>query len=417
MKRISLFLTAFLSFSLLLAQETTVNLSMGANYADQVFYKLSTATNVTVAANSWDIAMLRTSSFDLGLRVNDGIGLNVYEASDNPADWANIDVANESSWTKLYNSDTVRKEGAFQQGSATYGWGDYNSVTHHVEGKIIFVLKYNNGDFKKLFIEDYYGGYTFKYSSWDATASTWSADQTVTIPNTDNPNNAYNYYSLQNNQAALVEPAIGNWDFKFTRYYTDITTNNGNVVKYLVTGVLQSDDVTVAQNDEPGGMPPNPTLTYATDINTIGYDWKSFAGGSFVVNSDIAYYVKYADNTLYRLYFTAFGGGSTGNVSFNFEDVTGTLGFEEVEEGITFGMYPNPAVGKKVTLVYDIDKLSANNKVSIFSVTGQEVYSTSLKNKSGFYNKNLDLSHLNTGMYVLQFTSGQVTVSKKLILN
>lgn len=404
-------ITIFLSMSFIHAQETTINTSMGAGYSQQVFYKLSTQTETSFAANLWDIAMLRTSNYAFALRVNDGIGIQVFEASNSPSDWEAIDITDESSWTQLYNSDTQWNNGAFDQGSATYGWGEYNSVTHHVEGTVIFVLKYSDGTYRKFINEDFYGGYTFKYSTWNG--SEWTADQTATVANSNNLNNAYNYYSLQNNTEVVAEPAPANWDLKFTKYYTELAPNT----MYLVTGVLHNELVEVAENDEPTGMPVSPSLTYSTDINTIGYDWKSFTNGAFSVDSEKAFYIKYEDGTVYRLYFTAFTGSSSGDLSFNFEDVTSSLGIEDVAEGISFGIYPNPSTDKKINLVYDVNNLSADkNEVSIYSTTGQQVFKTVLQNNAGFYNKNLDLSSLANGIYILKFSSGEYSISKKIIL-
>ena len=114
--------------------------------------------------------------------------------------------------------------------------------------------------------------------------------QTVTIANTNNSNNLYNYYSLQNSTEVVAEPATSDWDLKFTKYYTALPPNN---TMYLVTGVLHNDMVEIAENDEPNGIPENPTLTYSTDINTIGYDWKSFTGGSFSVDSQKSLYARH----------------------------------------------------------------------------------------------------------------------------
>ncbi|WP_298418163.1 HmuY family protein [uncultured Kordia sp.] len=403
-------------FTTLNAQEITVNTSMGAGYANQVYYKISTETATTFAANSWDIAFLRESNLNQAIRVNGGIGIEVFEASNTASDWNTIDISNESNWTQLYNSDTDWNDGAFMRGSNNappfgFGWGSYNPVTHHITGSIIFVLKYADGTYRKLIVEDYFGSYTFKYSTW--TGSAWSADQTATVANSSNPNNKYNYYSFTTDSEVVAEPAVTDWDFVFTRYYTEVAPNT----QYLVTGVLHSSEVTVAQNEEVGGMPANPTLAYSTDINTIGYDWKSFTGMGFSVNSDRAFYVKYADDTVYRIYFTAFSGSGAGDITFNQEDVTSSLSVAEVAEGVSFGIYPNPSLDKKINLLYDVAKFNGNtNEVAIYTTTGQKVYGTTLRNNSGFYNKQLDLSSLEAGMYVLQFNSGNYNVTKKIVL-
>ncbi len=140
MKRFLQIATIFFTASFALAQET-ITISMGAGYTEEVYYKLSTQTQQTFTANSWDVAFLREDPMNHGVRVNGGIGIQVFEASNNPNDWNAIDIANEGSWTLLYNDDTNWDNGAFMQGSATYGWGEYNPVTHHIEGSIIFRIE------------------------------------------------------------------------------------------------------------------------------------------------------------------------------------------------------------------------------------------------------------------------------------
>lgn len=409
--KLQILLALLLVSTTIYAQETTVNLSMGSGYNNQVFYKLNTDTQTSFIADSWDIAFLRVSNFSQAIRVNGAKGIEVFEASSDVNDWGTIDVANESSWTQLYNSDTVWNDGAFSNGSATYGWGEYNVVTHTVEGTVIFVLKYADGTYKKFINETYAGGYNFKYSTWNGTS--WEADEIATVSNTNNPNNQYNYFSLENNAEVVAEPAMTDWDIKFTRYYTEVAPNT----QYLVTGVLHNDQVEISENDEPSGMPANPTLNYSTDINTIGYDWKTFTGMAFSVDSNKAFYIKYPDDNIYRLYFTSFSGSGSGDLTFKFENVTNSLSVEEVTQGVSFGIYPNPSTDKKINLVYDVNKLSTtNNAVVIFSNTGRKVFETTLKSNSGFYNKTLDLTALKSGMYILQFNSGEYTTTRKIIL-
>jgi hypothetical protein len=397
---------SFLLVQSTFSQETTVNLSLDASYASQVYYKLNTKTQTSVAANSWDLAFFRASNFDHGIRVNDGIGIEVFEATNQATAWNTIDITNEAAWSTLYNSDTDRINGAFMQGSATYGWGEYNTTTHHITGTIIYVLKYTDGSYKKFICEDFYGGYTIKYASWDG--SDWSEDKSAVISNSNNSNTTYNYFSLQNDNEVIVEPAATDWDFVFTKYFTDVSTS-----KYNVTGVLSSDNITVATAT---GDATN-SLSYSEEINTIGYNWKSlnFTTLTYEVDSNLKFYVKDKDEKIYKLYFTEFGGSSTGNLAFNFEDVTETLNIEEVGERITFGIYPNPVnFDKKINIVFDINKVNENeNKIEIYNVSGQKVLATSITNSLGFYNKEINLSSLNSGIYMLKFTSGNYQKTKK----
>ena len=68
-------------------------------------------------------------------------------------------------------------------------------------------------------------------------------------------------------------------------------------------------------------------------------------------------------------------------------------------------------------MIYDVSKLTADkNEVLIYAATGQLVFQSTLHNNTGFYNKNLDLSSLASGMYLLKFISGEHSISKKIIL-
>jgi hypothetical protein len=275
------------------------------------------------------------------------------------------------------------------------------------------VLKYADGTYKKFRIDDYASGYTFTYSSWDGTA--WSADTAYVLPNTTNPNNRFNYYSLVNNAEVIAEPASTDWDFVMTKYNTDYY-GDGSLM-YGVTGILHHPSITVAKNNEPGGTGNTSSLSYSTSINTIGWDWKTFANGVYTVNSDKAYYLKYANGTIYRLVFNTFEGSTTGKTTFTYKDVTTTLGTESFDNKVSFGVYPNPSVDKKINLVYELPSGNTDvNKVSVFNLTGAQVYQTQIDTASGFYSTSLDLGFLNAGTYLLKFESGKYATVKKIVL-
>jgi len=415
MKRVLLLIAAILFGFAANAQITAGSVSMGAGYANQVYYKLSNQATNAYPHASWDLAFARTSNFAFATRINDAKNIEVYEASANITSWATIDVTQINNWTRLYNSEIVWENGAFDNGSGTYGWGEYNPATHHVGGSIVFVLKYANGTFRKFKIDDFFGGYTFTYATWDGTA--WGADATVTLPNAVNPVNSFNYYSLENNAAVVAEPASTDWDLTFTKYKTDYYGDG--TFWQDVTGVLHHPDLEVAENVEPGATPDVSNLTFVSAINQIGYDWKTFNMTTFqyTVNADKAFYIKYPNNTVYRLTFNSFAGSSTGNITFNYEDVTSLLGTTVFGNNVTFGVYPNPSTDKKINLVYDLPAANTDkNSVSIYSITGVKVYEKTIKSASGFFNQPLDLSHLNSGIYLLKLESGTYRTTKKIVL-
>lgn len=414
MKHLLLYVAFFFLATQLHAQEADRTLSLTENYTNQVFYKISTDTEMSLAMDTWDLAFLRTSSFDMGIRVNDASGIQVYEASSQASDWDVISPENEANWTPLYNSETSWENGAFMTGSATYGWGEYNPANHQVTGSIVFVLKYADETYRKFFVEVFDEGYTFKYSTWDATNQTWSADEIVTLANTENPDHFFNYYSLKNDTSVSVAPTQDEWDLTFTKFTTDYPSDEGPV-PYLVTGVLHNPSMMVAERIETDGQDNAADLTYSEDINTIGYDWKEFDGSGYSVNNDKAFYVKDTDDIIYRLVFTDFEGSSTGNIGFTTEDVTTTLGLENIENSFSFGLYPNPTRDGQVELVFDNAETS-DYEVNVYSLTGQLVLNKKIGLSSQFAQTNLDVSALSSGTYIVQIQANNMQQTKKLIV-
>ncbi|MCY0977513.1 T9SS type A sorting domain-containing protein [Chryseobacterium wangxinyae] len=396
---------------------TSVNLTTGANYQNRVFFDFSSNNIVSQPANTWDVAFYRNSTMSFGTRINDAQNIEVYEASNVAANWDNISISNITSWgAPLYNPDvtTTLQDGAFEQGSAPYGWGSYNVANHHVEGNVIFVLKYaTTGEYYKFMIQDYYGGYTFKYSKWNATSSVWDATQTKTIANgTDDA--FFNYFSFATgDKVANMEPPKTDWDLMFTRYWSFYA----NIMMYRLSGVIQSPNVTIAkvqpeiQDSSIANLPA--TTAFSSNITTIGHSWKPTQG----VYSDIVYYVKQG-NTYYRMFFTQNGGATTGNMYFKYKNITSILDVTEVGKKASFGLYPNPTTAdKKVTVLFDVkEKSNYKGNVEVYDLTGKKVYTAELTNQAGFYKQDLNLSHLPSGNYIVKITYGGSTETKKLIV-
>lgn len=403
---------------------TTVNMSMGASYQNRVFFDLSANNVLSQPANSWDIAFYRASATNFGTRVNDAYDIKVYQASANPADWNSITSNNIATYgAPLFNLDntTSIQEGAFEQGSAAYGWGAYNPANHHIEGKVIFIMQYASGASVKFMIEDYYGGYTFKYAKWNTATSSWDATQTKTVAN--GSDDAYfNYFSFTTGEKVPnLEPARASWDIMFTRYYTDYAyvdpQGNPQTMKYRMAGVIQNPNITVAkvrpETQETAVSTIPAANAFSSNITAIGHSWKPTSG----VYNDAVYYIKQGSD-YYRLYFISNEGMQTGNMYFKYKKITATLGITEVSKKASFGIYPNPtAADKKVTVLFDV-KEKADNKgsIEVYDLTGKKVHSAELTNQAGLYKQDLNLSHLTAGNYLVKITFGGSTETKKLIV-
>lgn len=394
---------------------TQVDLSMGSGYQNRVFFSLPGNNIVSQPANSWDVAFYRNSAMNFGTRINDAKDILVYQASNNLADWDNINVANVSTWGEpLYNPDqtTTIQEGAFEQGTAPYGWGQYNGANHHIEGTIIFVLKYPNDTYIKFAIQDYFGGYTFKYSKWNGT--TWDATQTKTLANgTDDA--YFNYFSFTtNDKVTNLEPAKTAWDLMFTKYYTFYN----NIMMYPLSGVIQNPSITVAKVQPETQATSTFTVpaaaSFSANITSIGHSWKPVSG----VYSDVVYYIKKGSD-YYRMYFVSNGGQSTGNMYFKYKNITSTLGVTDMaNKKASFGIYPNPTTADKhVTVLFDVkEKVNNKGNVEVYDLSGKKVYTAELTNQTGFYKQDLNLSHLTAGNYLVKITFGGSTETKKLIV-
>lgn len=399
-----------------------VNMTMGSGYQNRVFVNLADGNMVSQPANTWDVAFYRNSNYAFGSRINDAKDIEVFTASTNLADWDNISISNESSWgDPLYNPDqtTDWSQGAFEQGPVTSpnpnipstGWGVYNPINHHIQGKAIFVLKYPSGTYIKFAIEDAFAGYTFKYSKWNGTA--WGATETRTIANgTDD--SYFNYFSFDTGaKVPSLEPSRTAWDFIFTKYYTFYM----GVQMYPLSGAIQSPNIKVAmvqpETQATTAYTIPATASFSSAITTVGHSWK----GIGTVKSDVVYYVK-KGNDYYRMYFTTNGGASTGNMYFKYKKITETLGITEVGKKASFGIYPNPApADKKVTVIFDVkEKASNKGNVEVYDLTGKKVYSAELTNQAGFYKQDLNLSTLTSGNYLVKITYGGHSETKKLIV-
>ena len=81
-------------------------------------------------------------------------------------------------------------------------------------------------------------------------------------------------------------------------------------------------------------------------------------------------------------------------------------------------MYPNPVNSdKKINIIFDVNKVNqSNNNVEIYNLNGQRVLKTKIINTQGFYNKEINLNSLESGVYMLKFTSGNYQRMKKIVL-
>ena len=94
--------------------------------------------------------------------------------------------------------------------------------------------------------------------------------------------------------------------------------------------------------------------------------------------------------------------------SFWFDNIVfnGVLGVND-QAADTFSIYPNPATNGYVNIS---SKINGSKKISVFDVLGKEVIRTILNNER------LDISALNSGIYILKVEQGKASTTKKLVV-
>jgi hypothetical protein len=393
--------------------QTPVQVITGANYNNEVYYSFENDTLAVESRGNWDIAFV-TAKMSVSVLANNGSGLVLCTYPKGTInDWATVDTTGMV-WNPLFNSIEDWEMGAFNAGTDTsnvfdYGWGVYNMATHNIAGDSLFIVKLPDGSFKKMAIiqkNSVQNQWSFKYADLDG-----QNDTTVTFDADDYSSRGFIHYSLKNKQIVEQEPAE-RWQLLFTRYY-DYT------IPYYVTGVLTNSGVSVQQI---GGVSQADFKDFAPSlfndtISQIGSDWKSFNMGTFLydIADDVVYFVQDTvgtDKSVWKIYFTGFSGSGTGTYSFVKEKMILT-GAETIENGArgNVTVYPNPATSQ-INIIHDF---SGKTEISIYSVSGQRVFSRSVVESIGLNKQIINVSGFTPGIYNAVVRSGNRSVSSKFV--
>ena len=156
-------------------QAQTVQISMGNNYANQIFYSMQNGEIKNISNDNWDLAFT-TDQYASTIRTNDGKGVELYTYHlGDTSDWQNMTVSIINNLSSgMYNSEISWYDGAFENnslGHPDYGWGVYNMINHNVTGDSLYIIKTINGNWKKIWIQELTtaGEYIFKFANLDGS--------------------------------------------------------------------------------------------------------------------------------------------------------------------------------------------------------------------------------------------------------
>jgi len=129
----------------------------------------------------------------------------------------------------------------------------------------------------------------------------------------------FTFLSFNTNDVVEIEPQKDGWDIVFGQYSHLFDPT----FPYLVTGVLSNrNGVEVAEvfdkSFEEIGFDDTNNYPFSSNIDAIGYDWKTFTGGSFTVHPEQSYIVKTTEGIYFKIHFIDFYNqmGDKGNPKF-----------------------------------------------------------------------------------------------------
>jgi hypothetical protein len=190
--------------------------------------------------------------------------------------------------------------------------------------------------------------------------------------------------------------------------YSVVTTNTD-----ACNGVGTSNTINVTFTQSPSAQGSFSTsgnvVTFSnTSTGASSYSWDF---GDFTNSSASAPVHAYAANGNYTVVLTAINGNCTDTASYI---VSITVSIEELMGVQSFEVYPNPASESAIVSFENIMGSSFN--LQLVDQIGRVILSQNNIQSLGSNFIGLDLTNLSEGMYSIQLTSNQNTISKRLVI-
>lgn len=416
--RLSFFVALpLLAASTIQAQTTIHQISAGAGYAQSGYFKLEDGTSQQVAHDVWDLAFSNLGVQQAGIFFNESTATSMGQPT--PAievydplvfDFSElIDPATLTADMRIYNPESSWADGAFNTmkdpaNPFDFGWGVYNPGQFKVTGNRVFALKLRNGQYRKVIFDEYNGStYSFRIANLDG-----SNPETKTVATDFSNGSPVVYFSFANGTGVTTPTG---WDMVFCRYVTPLFDGTG-YIPYAVTGILSGEGVQTAKASgiDPATVDYNDYLdSLQIRLDVLGYDWKAFSGGAWVVPADVAYFVKTATGKLYKIAFIDFEGSSTGTGTFERTYLGQLSAASDLPAGIQEVLvFPNPVISQ-LNLSFTATTAAAAN-LRLLDLSGKNLWSGTARVQSGLNVLEInELPSLPAGNYILnvQLPDGQ----------
>jgi hypothetical protein len=160
----------------------------------------------------------------------------------------------------------------------------------------------NGFGYRKMSVQNYTTFYNVAFANLDGTDA-----HEVTVPKNGNKNFAYLSFA-GGGTVKQLEPNKDNWDLLFTVYSTYFYKDQ---LPYKVTGVLTNPARTQAylmdstSDFSAISLKDVNAAKFTTNRDGIGFEWKRYEFGDYLVNTQYNYIVK-SDNRYFKLRFLSF---------------------------------------------------------------------------------------------------------------
>ena len=382
---------------------------MSQGGVNDVYYDFETQSKVAVDRTTWDIG-LTMDMRGASIIINENGGTELYLYSADTSDWSTLDTAGFD-FKNIYNSESTWNAGAFANQGTThpdYGWGIYDMNKHDINGNRVFILKTKTGNYLKVVIDQMspMGLYKFRTASLDGSnLKMYEYGKATPVSMGKN----FALLDLDGGDFITDNPMAKEWDVLFTKYITFVQAGPNSRYQ-AVGGVKINAGCQVAERE---GMSADSddtsSLAWGGNVTQIGWDWKTFdlATRSYIMDTDLAYFVRTQNGAVYKLWFTDYTVG-TAIYSFNTKEIkAGTLSANKITK-LNTSVYPNPTA----------DVLNINNKenetltISLLNVHGVVVLNSTV---SANATQSISTTDLAKGVYFLQLSTANTSNTQRVI--
>ena len=269
---------------------TTV-IPMESDYRNQLFYDLG--SNSVVSSNiktDWDIA-LESSIEGYHVFLNSARGGGVWKIDGNHFDSLFVPDLSEDYWRWDSPSGNIDSTAV----------GDYRGKDIYFVINRGYNASGNHTGYRKMRIDSVNSqGYMMRIASLDNALDTifWIYKDV---------SSRRIHLTFSDYETVVIDPDRFAWDLLFSQY----THVFGDTMAYLVTGCLiNTENISVAVDtvnlfseinyDIIGGY------VFSNRLNVIGYNWKEYQDGSYVIFPDINYIIKDVEGLYFKLHFIDF---------------------------------------------------------------------------------------------------------------